>query len=82
MEQKRDTRSISRSDAVCFIKMKTVTEKRYGEYHEDDRSVTLRNSGATYGGERGTYSIKTQSERYARETTRESAVSMSESRSS
>lgn len=30
--------------------MKTVIEKRYGEYHEDDRSVTLRNSGATYGG--------------------------------
>lgn len=30
--------------------MKTVTEKRYGEYHEDDKSVTLRNSGATYGG--------------------------------
>lgn len=45
MEQKRDTRSLSRSDDLH-----TVTEKRYGEYHEDDRSVTLRNSGATYGG--------------------------------
>lgn len=62
--------------------MKTVTEKRYGEYHEDDKSVTLRNSGATYGGwERGTCSIRIQSERYARETTRESAVNTSESRS-
>lgn len=61
--------------------MKTVTEKRYGEYHEDDKSVTLRNSGATYVGERGTCSIRIQSERYAREITRESAVNTSESRS-
>lgn len=34
---------------------KTVTEKRFGEYHEDDVAITLRNSGATYGGgQRGT----------------------------
>ena len=29
---------------------KTVTEKRFGEYHEDDVAITLRNSGATCGG--------------------------------
>ena len=30
--------------------MKTVTEKRFGEFHEDDISVTLRASSASYGG--------------------------------
>ena len=28
----------------------TVTEKRYGEYYEDDVSVTIRSNGATEGG--------------------------------
>lgn len=28
----------------------TVTEKRFGEYCEDDVSVTIRSSGATEGG--------------------------------
>lgn len=30
--------------------MKTVTEKRFFEYHEDDISVTLRNKGGSFGG--------------------------------
>lgn len=30
--------------------MKTVTEKRFGEYHEDDVSVTIRAKSGTYGG--------------------------------
>lgn len=30
--------------------MKTVTEKRFGEYYEDDKSVTLRSSSASVGG--------------------------------
>ena len=30
--------------------MKTVTEKRFFEYHEDDVAVTLRNKGGSYGG--------------------------------
>ena len=30
--------------------MKTVTEKRYGEYYEDDKSVTLRSCSASVGG--------------------------------
>ena len=34
--------------------MKTLTEKRFFEWHEDDVSVTLRNRGGSYGGERGT----------------------------
>lgn len=28
----------------------TVTEKRYGQYQEDDVSVTIRSNGATAGG--------------------------------
>lgn len=28
----------------------TLTEKRFFEWHEDDRSVTLRNHGGSYGG--------------------------------
>lgn len=32
--------------------MKTVTEKRFFEWHEDDVAVTLRNKGGSYGGER------------------------------
>lgn len=31
--------------------MKTVTEKRYGEYSEDDVSVTLRSNSASAGGD-------------------------------
>ena len=30
--------------------MKTYTEKRFFEWYADDISVTLRNSGASYGG--------------------------------
>ena len=28
----------------------TLTEKRFFEWHEDDKSVTLRNKGGSYGG--------------------------------
>lgn len=30
--------------------MKTLTEKRFFEWHEDDKSVTLRNKSGSYGG--------------------------------
>lgn len=30
--------------------MKTLTEKRFFEWHEDDTAVTLRNKGGSYGG--------------------------------
>lgn len=30
--------------------MKTLTEKRFFEWHEDDVSVTLRAVGGSYGG--------------------------------
>ena len=34
--------------------MITVTEKRFGEYHKDDKAVSLRNrSGTCGGGQRG-----------------------------
>lgn len=32
------------------MEQRTVTEKRFGEYHEDDKSVTLRSRSATCGG--------------------------------
>ncbi len=31
-------------------KVKTLTEKRFFEWHEDNVSVTLRNKGGSYGG--------------------------------
>lgn len=31
-------------------KQQTLTEKKFFEWHEDDVSVTLRNSGGSYGG--------------------------------
>ena len=34
--------------------MKTLTEKRFFEWHEDDVSVTLRSESGSYLGERGT----------------------------
>ena len=33
-----------------MTKTKTLTEKRFFEWHEDDVSVTLRNKGGSYGG--------------------------------
>ena len=30
--------------------MKTLTEKRFFEWHEDDKSVTLREKSGSYGG--------------------------------
>ena len=32
------------------MKIKTLTEKRFYEWHEDDVSVTLRNRSGSYGG--------------------------------
>lgn len=32
---------------------KTLTEKRFGEYYEDDLSVTLRHKSGSVGGQRG-----------------------------
>lgn len=32
------------------MKQKTLTEKRFFEWHEDDKSVTLRNKSGSYGG--------------------------------
>ena len=32
------------------MKPKTLTEKRFFEWYEDDVSVTLRNRGGSYGG--------------------------------
>ena len=31
-------------------KMRTLTEKRFFEWHEDSVAVTLRNKGGSYGG--------------------------------
>ena len=37
--------------------MKTLTEKRFFHWVEDDKSVTLRNKSGSYGGVRGTRHI-------------------------
>lgn len=59
--------------------MKTVTEKRYGQYSEDDVSVTLRSNSASAGGSETLIicSIKKQSERYVRMITKAPTDSMS-----
>lgn len=41
--------------------MKTLTEKRFFEWHEDDVSVTLRNKSGSYGGERSVSHLLYQS---------------------
>lgn len=41
--------------------MKTLTEKRFFEWHEDDISVTLRNKSGSYGGFRGAHYLLYQS---------------------
>lgn len=54
------------------MKQKTLTEKRFFEWHEDDKSVTLRNRGGSYGGGSEVLVIcytKTKSERYVPQTT-------------
>lgn len=59
---------------------KTLTEKRYFEWHEDDVSVTLRNRSGSYGGGSEVLVIcytKKRSEHCVQETTRESDLSMS-----
>ena len=55
------------------MEQRTVTEKRFGEYHEDDKSVTLRSRSATCGGGSEVLVIcftKTQLERSASMTTK------------
>ena len=52
--------------------MKTLTEKRFFEWHEDDKSVTLRNRGGSYGGGSEVlviYCTKTKSEHCVPQTT-------------
>lgn len=54
--------------------MKTLTEKRFFEWHEDEVAVTLRNKGGSYGGGSEVlviYSTKTQSEHCAKTITRD-----------
>lgn len=50
--------------------MKTLTEKRFFEWHEDNVSVTIRNRGGSYGGGSEVLvicSISRQSEQSAQE---------------
>lgn len=59
--------------------MKTVTEKRYGQYSEDDVSVTIRSSSASAGGSEVLIicSIKKQSEHCVQTITKAQTGSMS-----
>ena len=59
--------------------MKTLTEKRFFEWHEDDVAVTLRNKGGSYGGGSEVlviYSTKIQSEHCAKTITKAQTDSM------
>lgn len=63
--------------------MKTLTEKRFFEWHEDDVSVTLRNNSGSYGGGSEVLiicSTKTQSEHSVPMTTKDRIDSMSRRR--
>lgn len=55
----------------------TLTEKRFFEWHEDDKCVTLRNKGGSYGGGSEAFIVQTKSDHYAEQTTRESGINMS-----
>lgn len=60
--------------------MKTLTEKRFFHWVEDDKSVTLRNRGGSYGGGSEVLvicSIPTRSDRSASMITKEQTDSMS-----
>ena len=61
------------------MNQKTVTEKRFFEYHEDDVSVTLRNKGGSFGGGSEVLVICSTPkplERCVPETTKESGINM------
>ena len=58
--------------------MKTYTEKRFFEWHEDDISVTLRAQSGSYGGSREVFvicPIQTSVVPCVQETIRESEIS-------
>ena len=60
-------------------KTKTLTEKRFFEWHEDEVAVTLRNKGGSYGGGSEVlviYSTKTLSEHCAKTITRDQTGNM------
>lgn len=55
------------------MKQKTLTEKRFFEWHEDDIAITLRNQGGSYGNGSEALvicSIRTQLEQSASMTTK------------
>lgn len=54
----------------------TVTEKRFYQWYEDDKSVTIRHDSGSYGGGSEVLVIQTLAEASATMTTRESTVSM------
>lgn len=61
------------------MKQKTLTEKRFFEWHEDDVAVTLRNRGGSYGNGSEVLvicSTKTKSEHYAKTITKVPTNSM------
>lgn len=61
--------------------MKTLTEKRFFEWHEDDVSVTLRNKSGSYGGGSEVLvicSTKIRSEHCAKTITKAQTDSMSD----
>ena len=62
------------------MEQKTLTEKRFFEWHEDDISVTLRYKGGSYGNGSEVLvicSTKTKSEHYAKTITKAPTSNMS-----
>lgn len=56
--------------------IKTLTEKRFFEWHEDDKSVTLRNKSGSYGGGSEVLIVQTNADPCAQETIKVSETNM------
>lgn len=59
------------------MKTITLTEKRFFEWHEDDKSVTLREKSGSYGGGSEVLVVQTRSEASAKTITKAQTDSMS-----
>lgn len=57
--------------------MKTLTEKRFFHWHEDDKSVTLRNKSGSYGGGSEVLVVLTSAEASAQGISKVSETNMS-----
>ena len=59
------------------MKQITLTEKRFFEWHLDDKSVTLRNKGGSYGGGSEVFIVQIKSDHFAEQTIKASEINTS-----